>query len=125
MADDFFDVEVTEDGPTSIVLRVRVQPGAGRASVTGRHGDALALKVAAPPIGGRANSECVEFVAELLGVRKSQVEIVSGDKSRLKRLRVVDIDPERARGAIDRELRGATARPGSHERTDRPGRQRP
>ncbi len=85
MADDFFDVEATESGPTSIVLRVRVQPGAGRASVTGRHGDALALKVAAPPIGGRANSECVEFVAELLGVRKSQVEIVSGDKNRLKR----------------------------------------
>ena len=124
MADDFFDVEETESGPTSIVLRVRVQPGAGRASVTGRHGDALALKVAAPPIGGRANSECLEFVADLLSVRKSQVEIVSGEKSRVKRVRVVDIDPAQARDAIDRELRAATARPGSHERTDKPGRNR-
>ncbi len=124
MADDFFDVESPEDGPASIVLRVRVQPGAGRSSVTGRHGDALALKVGAPPIGGRANSECVELVADLLGVRKSQVEIVSGEKSRLKRVRVSDIDPDQAREAIARELRSATARPGSHERTDRPGRPR-
>ena len=124
MADDFFDVESPEGGPVGIVLRVRVQPGAGRSSVTGRHGDALALKVAAPPIGGRANAQCVEFVADLLGVRKSQVELVSGEKSRLKRVRVTDIDPDRARDAIAQELRSATARPGSHERTERPGRSR-
>ena len=125
MADDFFDVESPEGGPVGIVLRVRVQPGAGRSSVTGRHGDALGLKVAAPPIGGRANSQCVEFVADLLGVRKSQVEIVAGEKSRLKRIRVTDIDPGRARDAIGQELRSATARPGSHDHTDRPGRSRP
>ncbi len=122
MADDFFDVESPEGGPVGIVLRVRVQPGAGRSSVTGRHGDALALKVAAPPIGGRANAQCVEFVADLLGVRKSQVELVSGEKSRLKRVRVTDIDPDRARDAIAQELRSAIVRPGSHERTERPGR---
>ena len=79
------------------------------------------LKVAAPPIGGRANSQCVEFVADLLGVRKSQVEIVSGEKSRLKRVRVADIDPDRARDAIAQELRSATARPGSHDRTEQAG----
>ncbi len=125
MADDFFDVESPEGGPVGIVLRVRVQPGAGRSSVTGRHGDALGLKVAAPPIGGRANSQCVEFVADLLGVRKSQVEIVAGEKSRLKRVRVTDIDPGRARDAIAQELRAATVRPGSHDHADRPGRSRP
>jgi hypothetical protein len=124
MADDFFDVESPEDGPVGIVLRVRVQPGAGRSSVTGRHGDALAIRVAAPPIGGRANSQCVELVADLLGVRKSQVEIVSGDKSRLKRVRVADIEPGRAREAIAQELRSVTSRPGSHDYLERPGRSR-
>ncbi|MGD0874196.1 MAG: DUF167 domain-containing protein [Acidimicrobiales bacterium] len=124
MADDFFDVESPSGGAVGIVLRVRVQPGAGRSSVTGRYGDALAVKIAAPPVGGRANSQCVEFVADLLGVRKSQVEIVSGEKGRLKRVRVVDIDPEQARGAIERELRSATVRPGSHDHTDRAGRSR-
>ncbi|MGD0943295.1 MAG: DUF167 domain-containing protein [Acidimicrobiales bacterium] len=119
MTDDLFDVESSEDGPVAIVLRVRVQPGAGRSSVTGRHGDALAVKVAAPPLGGRANSECVELVADLLGVRKSQVELVSGEKSRLKRVRVTGIEPGRARDAIARELRSATGRPGSHDRSER------
>jgi len=125
MADDLFDVETPEGGPVGIILRVRVQPGAGRSSVSGRHGDALAVRVAAPPIAGRANSQCVELVADVLGVRKSQVEIVSGDKSRLKRIRVADIDPERAREVIARELRSATGRPGSHDQAERPGRLRP
>ena len=124
MADDLFDVETSEDGPGAIVLRVRVQHGAGRASVTGRHGDALGLKVAAPPIGGRANAECVEFVADLFGVRKSQVELVSGDKSRQKRLRVSGLDPARARDVIASELHSLTARGASHDHSDRPGRSR-
>ena len=90
----------SEDGPGAIVLRVRVQPGAGRSAVTGRHGDALALRVAAPPIEGRANAQCVELVAEIFGVRKSQVELVSGEKSRQKRLRMTGIEPAHARDVI-------------------------
>ena len=111
-----------EDGPGAIVLRVRVQPGAGRAAVTGRHGDALALRVAAPPIGGRANAQCLEFVADVFGVRKSQVELVSGEKSRQKRLRVTG-DRRRA-GPVTpspRELRSATAGPARTTMRDRAG----
>jgi uncharacterized protein (TIGR00251 family) len=123
MADDLFDVESTKDEP-AIVLRVRVQPGAGRSAVTGRYGDALAVRVAAPPIGGRANAACLELVADIFGVRKSQVELVAGEKNRQKRVRVAGVEADRAREAIARELRSAIARPGSHERTDRPGRSR-
>jgi hypothetical protein len=125
MADDLFDVESTEAGPAGIVLRVRVKPGAGRSSVTGRHGDALGIRVAAPPIGGRANAQCVELVADLLGVRKSQVELISGEHSPLKRIRVLGVEPGRARDAIAQELRSATGRSGSHDRADRQGRSRP
>jgi len=125
MADDLFDVESSEDASPAIVLRVRVQPGAGRSSVTGRHGDALAVRVAAPPIDGRANSECIELVADLLGVRRSQVELVSGEKSRVKRLRIAGIEPKQAHDRIIQELRSASGRPGSHERAERPGRSRP
>ena len=125
MADDLFDVEANEDGPGAIVLRVRVQPGAGRAAVTGRYGDALALRVAAPPIEGRANAQCLEFVAEIFGVRKSQVELVSGEKNRQKRLRVRGIEPAHARDVIARELRSTTGRPGPHERVERSSRSRP
>jgi uncharacterized protein (TIGR00251 family) len=124
MADDLFDVETPSEGPGAIVLRVRVQPGAGRASVTGRHGDALGVKVAAPPIGGRANAECLEFVAELFGVRKSEVALVSGDKSRQKRIRITGLEPARAREVLASELHSLTARAGAHDHSDKQGRSR-
>src|SRR5271157_2726848 len=125
MADDLFDVEVRETDSAAIVLRVRVQPGAGRASVVGRHGDALAVRVAAPPIEGRANAASLELVADLLGVRKSQVELVSGERSRMKRFRVAGIEPDQARDRIARELRAAGGGRGPADRTDRQGRSRP
>jgi len=113
MTEDLFDPYDKDGAPSGIVLRVRVHPGAGRASVTGRHGDALAMRVAAPPLGGRANAECAEFVADLLGVRKSQVELVSGERSRTKRLRVEGIDPKRARSTLELELERVGAQRGS------------
>jgi uncharacterized protein (TIGR00251 family) len=125
MADDLFEIESSEHGPSAIILRVRVQPGAGRSAVTGRHGDALALRVAAPPIEGRANAQCIELVAEVFGVRKSQVELVAGDHSRQKRLRITGLEPAHARDVIVHELRATTGRPGSNERAERPGRSRP
>ena len=125
MTDDLFDVEAREGAPPAIVLRVRVRPGAGRSAVTGRHGDALAVRVAAPPIDGRANSECVALIADLLGVGKSNVELVSGERSRLKRLRVFGIEPDLARERLAQELRAAGGRSASHERTERSGRPRP
>jgi len=124
VADDLFEVESSDEGPVAIILRLRVQPGAGRSSVTGRHGDALAVRVGAPPIGGRANQQCIELVADILGVRKSEVELVSGEKNRQKRVRVVGIEPSRAREALARELRSTAARPAPNDRRDRPGRSR-
>jgi uncharacterized protein YggU (UPF0235/DUF167 family) len=64
-------------------------------------------------------------VADIFGVRKSQVELVAGDKSRLKRVRVVGVDPGRARDAIANELRSTTGRPGPNERAERPSRSKP
>src|SRR5271165_104824 len=123
MAPDLFDVETRDGAPAAIVLRVRVQPGAGRSAVTGRHGDALALRVAAPPVDGRANAQCVALVADLFGVRKSKVEISAGERSRMKRLRVLGVEPDRARERIAEELRVAGCPPARREgaeRLDRP-----
>ncbi|MGD1011061.1 MAG: DUF167 domain-containing protein [Acidimicrobiales bacterium] len=125
MTDDLFDLESKDGAPTGIVLRVRVQPGAGRSSVTGHHGDALAIRVAAPPLAGRANAECLELIADLFGVRKSGVELVSGDRSRLKRVRVGGIEPGRARDVIERELRSATSGSRPKDHGDKASRPRP
>jgi uncharacterized protein len=82
---------VTDD---AIVVDVQVQPRAGRTSVVGRHGHALKVRVAAPPVDGRANEAVAELLADLSGVKAKAVTQVSGEKSRLKRFRLAGADPE-------------------------------
>jgi uncharacterized protein (TIGR00251 family) len=90
---DLFDI--TADG--DVVLRLHVQPGAGRTAVVGTHGDALKVKVAAPPTAGKANDAVVAFVAELFGVDKANVELTHGQSSRSKRVKVSGVDADDAR----------------------------
>jgi len=70
-------------------ITVRVHPRARRSAVTGRFGDAWKLDLAAPPVDGKANEECVRFLAERAGVARSRVRIVTGATSRTK---VVDFE---------------------------------
>jgi hypothetical protein len=65
-------------------FRVRAAPGATRPGVRGEHDGALRLAVAAPPEKGRANAELVERLAEALGVRRAQLELVAGATGREK-----------------------------------------
>ncbi|MBU0753147.1 MAG: YggU family protein [Gammaproteobacteria bacterium] len=74
--------------PDGVVLRLHVQPGARRTEVVGRHGEALKIRLAAPPVDGKANACLLAFLAERLGVAKSQVLLVSGESSRAKRVKV-------------------------------------
>jgi uncharacterized protein (TIGR00251 family) len=74
------------DHAEGCVLPVRAQPGARKAGVQGEHRGALKLAVTAPPEDGRANHAIVDFVRDLLNLKRSQVELLSGDKSRDKRL---------------------------------------
>jgi len=73
---------------------VRVAPRAKRNGVAGAHGDALKVCVTAPPEGGRANDALVEVLADWLGVKRRQIEIVSGATSRNKVVRVTGITRE-------------------------------
>ena len=95
--------DLYDDSPEGIVLRVHVQPGAGRSAIVGRHGDALKLRVAAPPVEGRANEAARALLAEALGVPESDVELTSGQSSRAKRFRLRGLDAEEA----DKRLRVA------------------
>lgn len=90
-----------------LLLCVRVQPRARRSAFAGAHGDALKLKLAAPPVDGRANDELVRFVAERFAVPRSAVILVSGQRGRAKRLRV------HAPGRLPEELAGAFAAGGA------------
>ena len=77
-----------------VVLRVHVQPGSGRPGVAGRHGDALKLRVAPPPVDGRATEAAAALLADLLGVRPAQVTLLSGASSRSKRFRIEGLRPD-------------------------------
>jgi hypothetical protein len=67
-----------------ITLTLHVQPGAKRSGIAGLHGEALKLRLAAPPIEGRANEALLKFIAELFGVPLRQVELRQGGQSRHK-----------------------------------------
>lgn len=71
--------------PEGCVLPVRAQPGARKAGVKGEQAGMLKLAVTAPPEDGRANEALVELLREILGVKRSQVDLLSGATSREKR----------------------------------------
>ena len=70
-------------------LTVKVHPRAKRSALNGRLGEAWKLALAAPPVDGKANDECIRYLAEFAGVPRSRVRIVMGLTSRLK---VVEIE---------------------------------
>lgn len=104
---DLYDVE-----RDAVVLRVHVQPGAGRSAIVGRHGDSLKVRVAAPPVDGRANAAAIALIAATLGVNESAVELVSGERSRIKRMRVVGIEADDVEARLRQALAEADARVG-------------
>lgn len=65
-----------------------MQPGAKRSEFAGRHGERIKLRLAAPPVEGKANAALIEFLAEYFGVPRRNVTIVSGVRSRAKRVAV-------------------------------------
>lgn len=71
-----------------LLLRLRVQPRAGRNTFAEPFGNALKVKLKAPPVDGRANAELLRFIAESFGVSRSAVELVSGQQSRTKQMRI-------------------------------------
>ena len=72
-------------------MHVHVQPRSGRSEVVGRHGEALKIRVAAPPVDGRANEAARVVLADALGVAPTRVELIAGARSRLKRFRVTGL----------------------------------
>lgn len=83
-----------EDG---VLLTVYVQPRASKNELAGLQDDALKVRLTSPPVEGAANKLCREFFAKLLGVAKGRVELVSGQKSRHKRLLITGINVQQAR----------------------------
>ena len=87
-------VSVRETG-AGAVFHVRVVPRASRSGVAGVQGDALKLRITAPPVEGKANDECIRLLAELLGVKRGRVTIIAGHASRIKTVAVEGLKADR------------------------------
>lgn len=91
-----------EETPKGLYLRLKIQPRASKNQISGTGGPALKIKLTAPPVEGEANRAVIEFLSELLSIKKSSLIIVSGLKSRDKRVRVEGITPEELERAFER-----------------------
>jgi hypothetical protein len=79
------------DTPAGATFQVKVHPRARKNAVTGVLDKALKLALTAPPIEGRANEACIEFIAKFLNVPRSSVTIAAGESSRQKLIRVAGV----------------------------------
>ena len=76
------------------VVSLYIQPRASKNEVIGEQNGALKVRLTSPPVEGAANKLCCEFIAKLCGVAKRDVSILSGDKSRHKRVLVLGLGPD-------------------------------
>ncbi|MEW5850378.1 MAG: DUF167 domain-containing protein [Myxococcota bacterium] len=83
-----------------VTISVYVKPRASRTRITGVHGDALAIQLAAPPVDGEANLELISFLAKALKVPRSSVELVAGQTSKHKRVRATGVQPDAALASL-------------------------
>ena len=81
-------------------LKLRIVPNAKRDEVTGQHGDAVKIKIAAPALDGKANEAVLEFLAEKLGIHRRDVTLIAGEKSRDKLVEIAGLDATEARGRL-------------------------
>ena len=83
-----------------ITFRVRVIPRSSRSEIAGEHDGVIKVKLTSPPVNGAANAELIKLFAKKLGVAKSAVEIVSGETSRTKQLKVTGVTAEELRDVV-------------------------
>ncbi len=91
-------------------IKVHVQPRAARSEIVGMHGDAIKIRLAAPPVDNAANHELVKFLAAQLGLGHRQLRVAAGLTSRSK---IVAIEDPEAQAIVAALVAAVTARPGS------------
>ncbi|MBN1930461.1 MAG: YggU family protein [Desulfobacterales bacterium] len=74
------------ENPQGVVFKVFIQPRSSKNMISGLHGDAIKIKLTAPPVDGAANKMCIDYLAKCLMVPKSSLEIIAGLTSRNKQM---------------------------------------
>jgi uncharacterized protein (TIGR00251 family) len=89
-------LDVIERTATGVRIRLHVQPRASRSELAGRHGDAIKVRLTAPPVDGAANEALLQFLAVRLQVPRNALSLVSGGSGRSKVVAIEAISPEDA-----------------------------
>lgn len=87
-----------------LILQCHIQPGAKRSELAGEHGERLKIRLQAPPVDGKANTELIRFLGKLFGVPRRDIQIESGELSRQKRVRISN--PVQWPAGIDKPANG-------------------
>lgn len=75
----------------TVVFDVRVVPRASKSEIIGEHDGALKIRIASPPVDGAANTELIRLLAKKLGVSRGDIEIVGGNTSKNKRIKITNL----------------------------------
>lgn len=84
------------------LLKVHITPRGSKNEITGWRGEVLCIKVTAPPVEGAANAAVLDFLADALGIRKSHVALVKGEKSREKTLKITGLTEDEVRARLSK-----------------------
>ncbi len=85
----------------NVTFTVKVVPRASRSEIVGIQDDAVKMRIASPPVDGKANEECVRVIADFLGLKKRQVSIVSGHASRTKTISLTETTLQATAGRLN------------------------
>ncbi len=85
-----------------LLLECKVIPNASKTAIEGLRDDRLLVRLATPPVDGKANRALIKFMSKELGISKSKIEIIQGEKSRSKRLRLRGIALDQAQQILSR-----------------------
>lgn len=85
-----------------IIIKVKIVPGSSKNKIIGAYNDALKISIAAPPVEGKANKKCIAYLAKYFDVAKSKIEIISGQTSKNKLIKIYDISPKKFLDKIEK-----------------------
>lgn len=89
----------------SIIFTVKIVPCASKTEIVGEFEDALKIRLAAPPVDGAANAELLRLLSKTFGVSKSDVEILSGEASRVKQIKISNVGVEKIKTILQAKNR--------------------
>lgn len=78
-----------------IIIKVKIAPGSSKNKIIGVYNDSLKITITAPPVEGKANKKCIAYLAKYFDMAKSKIEIISGQTSKNKLIKIYDISQKK------------------------------